>query len=161
MAEDRGDPLFSESMLRFFDELRKRDVRFMVVGVAGATLYGSDIGTGDVDIWVEGLGSQSFCEAALAAGGFYRPPTGYDLQPPRLIGVGLDFLDLVLQMSGLGPFAEEYAHVKWLPHGETQIPVLALHRIIRSKEVAARPKDLDVLPLLRRKERELSEPYRK
>lgn len=143
------DSLFSDSVLRFFDELRIRDVRFMVVGAAGAILHGSEIGTGDVDIWVERLGSPAFCDAALAIGGFYRPPTGYDLEPPRLVGGGLDHVDLVLQMSGLGRFADEYAHVTWILERERQVPVLALSRIIRSKEAAARAKDLPVLPALR------------
>lgn len=159
------DSLFSETVLRFFDELKKRNVRFMVVGMSGAHLQGiHGIPTMDVDIWVEGLGSPAFCEAALAVGGFYRPPTGYDLQPPRLVGVGLDALDLVLSMSGLGAFAEEYAHVVWISQGDTQIPllpsgahvpVLALERITKSKEAAARSKDVEIIHLLREQAKEL------
>lgn len=66
-----------------------------------------------------------------------------------LVGPGLETLDIETHMSGIGSFAEEYAHVRWVLVDDTRVPVLALDRIIQSKIAAGRPKDLAVVSTLR------------
>lgn len=141
------DSLFTDGVLLLFAGLREHGVRFMVVGAAGVALHGGNVGTADVDLWIEGLGSPAFWEAIQTLGVAYVAPTVF--QPPMLLGAGLDVLDLVTVMSGLGSFDEEYAEVKWIEMGDVLVPALSLARIIRSKEAAGRPKDLAVLPILR------------
>jgi hypothetical protein len=59
-----------------------------------------------------------------------------------------DGLDVVMHMDGLGQFAEELANT--LPVEVDGIPllVLRLERIIHSKRVAGRNRDLAVIPAL-------------
>jgi len=57
--------------------------------------------------------------------------------------------DLVLHMSGLGSFDEEFEHAIRIDVEGVEVPVLAIDRIIVSKEAANREKDRLVLPVLR------------
>ena len=49
---------FSEDEIRLLGTLLKHKVRFMVVGLAAATLQGAPVVTQDVDLWFEKLGEE-------------------------------------------------------------------------------------------------------
>jgi len=138
--------LYSGEPLAFLRELQKHDARYMIVGMAGAALQGAGLVTVDIDLWVEDLFDPGFRRAVEAVGGTYIPPV--NLFPPRLGNPPLDTFDLVMHMSGLGRFADEYRYVRWIRIEQIEVPVLAVERIIVSKRVANRDKDRAVLPIL-------------
>jgi hypothetical protein len=59
-----------------------------------------------------------------------------------------DRFDVVLTMSGLESFAREARSARVIEVDGVALPVLSLERIVHSKRVAGRPKDLAVLPAL-------------
>jgi hypothetical protein len=132
--------------LDFFQALNERNIRYMMVGMAAVALQGGSMVTDDIDLWVENLADPAFQAAAQSVGGIYIPPI--NLAPPLVSGRGLDGIDLVLSMSGLGKFDEEYQYVCWMDLESVMTPVLAVERIIISKRAANRPKDQIVLPIL-------------
>lgn len=127
----------------------------MIVGLGAAALQGGVIATDDLDIWVEALGRPEFKAAVEAAGGIYIPPI--ELRPPTIFGPGLDGIDLVIHMSGLGSFADEYQYMRKVPLENILVPVLSVQRIILSKRSANRPKDRAVLPILEELARTIDE----
>ena len=98
-------PPLSESELRFLRALRRRKVRFMVVGLSAAALQGAPVVTQDVDLWFEDLSDPGILDALREVRGAYIPPS--HLNPPMFAGGGLELFDIVLTMHGLGTFAEE------------------------------------------------------
>jgi hypothetical protein len=58
-------------------------------------------------------------------------------------------VNFLSRLDGLRDFAREYPHAVRLKWQDTEVAVLPLRQIIRSKEFLARPKDLAHLPLLR------------
>jgi hypothetical protein len=70
------------------------------------------------------------------------------MQPPALGGKLGDRFDVVLTLSGLGHFAEEYERSPTVEIDGVNVRVLPLTRIIASKRAANRPKDRAALPAL-------------
>lgn len=70
------------------------------------------------------------------------------MQPPAFGGTGLERLDVVLTLHGLGPFDEEYARAVEREIDGLHLKVLPLDRIIVSKRATNRMKDRAVLPVL-------------
>lgn len=138
--------LIRDRELAFLRELNVRGVRYLVVGLSAAALQGAPTATVDVDLWVEDLNGAGFRAAILAVGGAYVAPTG--ATPPLLAGANVALFDLVVHMSGMRPFAEEFAGAARVEVAGVEVPVLPLERIIESKRAARRPKDLAVLPAL-------------
>ena len=145
---------FSEELRSFPEELRRRDVPFMIVGAVGAVLQGAGLVTADINLWIPNLSDPRLQDAAKAVGGFYLAPQ-FNLPPtpPMLVGSAVHSFDLVTHMSGLGTFAEEYPRVLWIPFGGGVLPVLPLDRIIASKRAANREKDRISLPILEEMEK--------
>ncbi len=138
---------FSEAEIRLLEALLKRDVRFMVVGLAAATLQGAPVVTQDVDLWFESLGEQKMSDALREVGAAYVPP--FQLNPPMLAGAGSELFDIVIRMDGLGAFAEEFNNCVDVQLGPYTLKVLSLRRILASKLAANRPKDQLTIPVLR------------
>jgi hypothetical protein len=65
-----------------------------------------------------------------------------------LAGAGLELFDIVLRMSGLGSFDEEWANAIEVMVGDVVTRVLPLKRILVSKRAADRPRDRLVVPVL-------------
>jgi len=143
----RKNSPFTDKELKFFRELKKRKVPFIVVGLSAAVMQGAPVATQDVDLWVEDISDPDFQKAIRIAGGRYVPPIG--LNPPLISGKNLEFIDLVLTVHGLKDFKHEYKHAKKIRLGSIEIRVLPLDRIIKSKQFIGRPKDKAVLPVLR------------
>ncbi len=138
---------FTAEELKFFRELQKRKVPFIVVGLSAAVLQGAPVSTQDVDLWFKDISDPRFQKALKAAGGKYIPPIG--LHPPLIGGKKLELIDLVLTVHGLKKFDEEYKQCKKIRIGSLWIRVLPLERVLKSKEYLNRPKDRAVLPVLR------------
>ena len=83
------------------------EVRYLLVGMGVALIEGAPGTTQDLDLWFGSIDGEKVGEAARRAGGFYT--SGFGLQPPAIGGDGLDRVDIVLNVDGLGPFEEEYA----------------------------------------------------
>lgn len=143
MAEPQ---LLTERELRFVRALVKHQVRFLIVGLSAAALQGAPVVTEDVDLWIGRLDDPKFSAALREVGGAYVAPTFYT--PPMLAGEGLELFDLVLSMSGLSTFDEEWANALDLTVGDVVTRVLPLTRILASKRAADRPKDRLVIPVL-------------
>jgi len=137
---------FTDRELRFVRELVSHEVPFLIVGLSAAALQGAPVVTQDVDLWFRSLEDPRLISALQRVGGAYVAPT---LQtPPMLAGEGLELFDVVLSMSGLRSFDEEWADAVELTVGDVVTRVLPLTRILASKRAADRPKDRMVVPVL-------------
>jgi hypothetical protein len=133
--------------LIFLKELDKNQVRFMIVGLSAAALQGAPVVTQDVDLWFENLEDPGIRKALIKVGGALVPQTG--LNPPMFAGDSAKLFDIVMTMHGLGSFADEWEHSQEIALEDVLVRILKLERIIKSEEVANRPKDTLVLPVLR------------
>ena len=139
-------PPLTERELRFVRELVNHEVRFLIVGLSAAALQGAPVVTQDVDLWFGSLDDPRFAAALRQVGGAYVAPTLHT--PPMLAGEGLELFDVVLSMSGLNGFDEEWAGAITVTVGDVDTKVLPLARVLASKRAADRPKDRLVVPVL-------------
>jgi hypothetical protein len=137
----------SESELDLLESLIRHQVRFLVVDLSAAALQGAPVVTEDVDLWFEDLHDPKLLRALREVGAGYVPPFGNN--PPMLAGRHSEPFDLVISMSGLRQFADEFECAVVIPVGRLRLKVLPLDRILASKTAANRPKDRLVIPLLR------------
>jgi hypothetical protein len=111
--------------------------------MSAAILQGCPATTLDTDLWID-LPSRQYMRIlrlCLGLGARVRANTVVELSD----GSAVNFL---YRVDGLRGFAREYnlaVRLRWLG---TTVTVLPLARILRSKKVIARPKDLAHLPLL-------------
>ena len=131
--------IFGEREVEFMQELVRKKVRFMIVGLAAAALQGAPVVTQDVDLWFADLAQEGIANALKKVHGSYVPPT--PSTPPMFAGRGIELFDIVVHMHGLGTFSEELEHTIRIRLGRTKIPVLKLERIIASKKATGRAKD--------------------
>jgi hypothetical protein len=103
--------------------------------------------TQDVDLWFRDLTDPGIRAALAKSGGALVPAIG--LNPPTFAGKDVELFDIVLTMHGLGTFDEESRHSILVDLGHLSVRVLALDRIIKSKEAVGRPKDVLTLPVLK------------
>jgi hypothetical protein len=136
----------SEGELRLLESLLRHGVNFMVVGLSAAALQGAPVVTQDVDLWFEDLNDPNLIPALREVGAAYVPP--FSLNPPMLAGPHSEPFDIVIAMTGLGPFVEEMKSCRKIPVGHLTLAVLPLERIIVSKRATNRPKDQLVVPVL-------------
>ncbi len=122
-------------------------VRFMVVGVTAASMQGARVATEVIDLWFPDLSDSRLAEAARRAGGIWIAGH-FGSQPPAFGGRIGDRFDVVLTMTGLGSFDDEYPAAKALEIDGVAVRVLPLVRIIASKRAANLPKDHAALPAL-------------
>ena len=133
----------TEGERAFLRALSELGVDFLLVGMSAALLQGARGATEDIDLWFRNLDDPRIGEAARRSGGFWVTRA----QPPLLGGMG-DRFDVVVSMSGLPDFAQEYAGSTAVNLDGVEVRVLPLSRIIASKRVANRTKDQAVLPAL-------------
>lgn len=153
----RFDP---EAILR---ELIGHDVEFVLIGGVAATLYGSNLRTGDVDICPRkeesNLGrlgkALEELEARVRTEGV---PDGLHFTPDAAFLERVEMLNLttrhgdftfVFQLSGTTGFDDLWeSHVTFELDG-MRVPTISLAELIRSKEAAGKRKDHEALPTLR------------
>ncbi|MEK7477540.1 MAG: hypothetical protein AAB152_18115 [Candidatus Coatesbacteria bacterium] len=134
-----GGPPLSAAELRFLRALVRAKVDFMIVGLSAAALQGAPVVTQDVDLWFRDLNDPRLHRTLRKVGSGILEPVG--LNPPVLLGEGVDLFDLVTHMHGLEGFAEEMKHAVRISLGSFRVPVLPLDRVIASKRALGRPKD--------------------
>jgi hypothetical protein len=139
--------IFTSKEISFLKELHMQRVDYMIVGAAAAALQGAPIVTQDIDLWFRNLADPGVRKAVAKVGGAIVPSIG--LHPPTFAGGAVELFDIVLTMHGLGTFDEEKEHSILLDLGRLPVRILALDRIIKSKETVGRPKDVLTLPVLR------------
>ncbi len=139
--------IFTGKEVSFLKELHKQGVDYMVVGAAAAALQGAPIVTQDIDLWFKDLSDPGLRKAVAKVGGAIVPSIG--LHPPTFAGGGVELFDIVLTMHGLGSFDEETKNSFLVDLRGLPVRILALDRIIKSKETVGRPKDILTLPVLK------------
>ena len=153
---------------RFLDALAtlaEGQVEFIVVGGVAAVLEGAPISTFDLDI-VHARTPDNI-DRLLAAlrqlEATYRDPGGRRLEPTAegLVGAGHHLLmttcgplDVLGQIGHGSDWAALSTHAVTRALGDLTIHVLGLARQIEIKEETGRPKDVAMLPVLRRALRE-------
>lgn len=165
MSPDLIDPSsFSPDIRDFIRLLDTHDVRYLIVGGEAVIYYGHARLTGDVDFYYdreEGNARRLYAALDKFWEGSAPGLSGSrELTEDGLIiqfGVPPNRIDLLNRIDGV-TFEEAWenrAVVSLEVHGRA-VPVsyVGLDDLIRNKEAAARPKDLDDLPFLR-KAREL------
>lgn len=148
---------------KIFAILQHHHVAYVTIGGVAATLHGSNLRTGDLDICPsKEAGNLSRLAAALKELGARIRAVGAPYGIPVSIDASfLDTLELVNFTTLYGDF-----DVSFLPTGTTGfedlsastvefdldglvVPVASLEDVIRSKEAANRQKDRDQLPSLK------------
>jgi hypothetical protein len=138
--------VLTEAERRFLSELDARGVEYMIVGLTAASLQGANTTTVGIDLWFSTTTAPRIQDAAAAAGG--QLVSGFGRMPPQLGGALADRFDLVLHMSGLDTFDEEYARAVPMVVEGVVVRLLPLARILASKRAANRSKDRAVIPAL-------------
>jgi hypothetical protein len=139
--------IFTGKEVSFLKELHKQGVDYMIVGAAAAALQGAPIVTQDIDLWFRDPADPALRKAVAKVGGVIVPSIG--LHPSTFAGSAVELFAVVLTMQGLGTFEEEKKHSILVDLGALPVRILALDRIIKSKETVGRPKDALTLPMLR------------
>ncbi len=138
--------VLTEAERCFLGELEASGVRFMIVGLTAAALQGANTTTVDIDLWFESNADPRIGRAATAAGGIWI--SGFGMMPARLGGPLGDRFDVVIQMSGLGSFDDEYTRSRPETVEGLRVRLLPLDRILASKRAANRSKDRAAIPAL-------------
>lgn len=142
--------MLSEKEKDFLKELHAAGIEFMIVGLSAAVLQNAPVVTKDIDLWFRDCGDVKIAQCCDKVGAFFIPTNLQFQMPPRFGGQELENLDIVVGVSGIGSFDEEFADaidVNLTP--DLAVKVLPLAKIIASKEFIKREKDLIVLPALR------------
>ena len=137
----------TEDERRFLQALEERGVPFLVIGMTAAVLQGARGVTEDIDLWFERADDPRIAEAARAAGGFYVSGS-FGLRPPALGGSLGDRFDVVVHVHGAEAFDVERARAVAIDVEGVVLPVMPLARVLASKRVSGRPKDLAQIPAL-------------
>lgn len=158
---DRAAPRFRDAL----ELLAAHAVEFVVVGGVAAVLEGAPISTFDLDI--VHARTPANVERLLAALGAmnatYRDPGGLQIAPTAdgLLGPGHHLLMTTCgPLDVLGQIGRSSDWTALMPLsaprnlGTAEVYVLGLKGLIAAKEESARPKDLAMLPILRRALRE-------
>jgi hypothetical protein len=145
-----------------FATLSEYRVNYVVIGGLAAVLHGSPTITADADVCAERTPDnlKRLAKALKALNGRVRTatePDGVRFAPDvtllgrmRVLILTTDFgdLDLTFEPAGFAGYEELAEHAIEVPIGGTAVHVAALDDVIRSKEVANRPKDHATLPVL-------------
>ena len=150
--------------LAFIRELRRKKVRFLLVGVFGINHYAPGpayaFSTLDCDILVEPV-PKNLLRALLilAASGYLIETNGEPLGKPDLwlaeriirnrasVAAVKDKaaqIDILTRVSGY-PFSRLYAARRLFRAGATSVPVASLAHLLASKKICGRKKDIEFL----------------
>lgn len=145
-----------------FATLSEYHVSYVVIGGLAAVLHGSPTITADADICAErtpqNLGRLASALDALHArvrtaaepDGVPFTPDATLLSRVRILNLTTDFgdLDVTFQPAGFAGFQDLADHATVVSVGDAAVQIAALDDVIRSKEMANRPKDHATLPIL-------------
>ncbi|MBI2340824.1 MAG: nucleotidyltransferase [Deltaproteobacteria bacterium] len=150
---------------KILGKLTKTGIRYGVVGLMGASFYGSDQTTYDLDIFVEPdektlskvralLKKEGLAEAAVCGGELVKPsPTNREIIDKKITLLFVDSggltIDVLTSVSGLDFKKLWKRHKPFVIDGQ-KIYAASLEDIIMSKSKANRTKDSLHLPRLRK-----------
>lgn len=148
---------------KIFVVLRSHRVDYVVIGGLAATLHGSNLRTGDLDICPrkEAYNLSRLAAALKELGARIRAegaPSGIPVSIDASLLDTLDLIDLTtrygdfdvsFQPAGTAGFDDLSANAVAFDLDDLVVPVACLEDVIRSKEAANRQKDRDQLPTLR------------
>lgn len=125
-------------------ELHAEKIRFLIVGMSAAVLHGAPMATVDTDLWIDLPVRQYVRVLAIAQ------RIGASILSGNVLGLRDDQrVDFIYRIDGLASFNIEWKRAPALQWAGQEVRVLPLARVIRSKEISNRPKDLATLPVLR------------
>lgn len=141
--------------------LSRARTRFVIIGGMAAVAQGSSYVTADLDLCYE-RSPDNLERLAGALSPFAPRPRGLSPEIPfvfdvRTLREGTNFtlytsagdVDLLGEVTGLGSFGDVVAEAQQLDLFGYGVWVLGLEGLIKTKEAAGRPKDLQLLPELR------------
>lgn len=148
---------------KIFRELESCAVQYVVIGGLAATLHGSPLRTGDLDICPasDQVNLERLAKALAAMGARIRTadtPEGlvFDVSARFLSSVEIlnlmtrwGDLDLSFKPSGTTGYEDLTSRSVSFDLEGLRVPVAALEDVIRSKEAAGREKDRAAIPTLR------------
>ena len=151
---------FSPDTRAFLERLGWHGVQYLIVGGEAVIFYGYARLTGDTDFFY-GRDSANVERLFRALGEFWDGEipgvaAAHELTSPGVIiqfGVPPNRIDLINEVDGISFEAAWQSRVEArlkTPGGETPVYYLALDDLVRNKQVAGRPKDMDDLAYLRR-----------
>lgn len=144
--------------------LNQHEVRYVAIGGLAATLHGSPLTTGDLDICPaddpSNLGRLAEALRVLHAGIFSsREPEGVPFLPDAAFLAKAEIwnlitdhgrLDLAFRPAGTNGYDDLIRDAVRFELGDLEVPTASLRDVIRSKEAAGRERDRQALPTLRR-----------
>jgi hypothetical protein len=151
---------FSTDTRAFLELLRKHDVRYLIVGGEAVIFHGHARLTGDTDLFYGR--DPANVERLFAAldefwgGDIPGIAAPAELAAPGVIvqfGVPPNRIDLINEVDGVAFEAAWPVRIEALmvsTTGETPISYMGVADLVRNKEAAGRPKDLDDLAYLRK-----------
>jgi predicted nucleotidyltransferase len=142
--------------------IAKHRLDAVLIGNAAAALHGAPVTTIDLDFMIRDTPANQRKLKRIAKeldAVIYRPfyPAS-DLYRIMRESTGLQF-DFMPRVSGVASLESLRSRATTIQFGEHALRVAALEDIIRSKEAAGRPRDLAVLPDIRRVVRERAPAY--
>jgi hypothetical protein len=151
-------PLLDQIILR----LASAQVEYVIVGGVSAILQGAGVDTFDLDICYRRT-PDNIARLVAALRDLNPRPRGWPRDLPfsfddRTILLGSNFtldvgeedLDLLGDMSAIGGYEQVAGQAIEMVVAGVPVKVLSLEQLIATKEAVGRPKDLLVLPALRR-----------
>jgi hypothetical protein len=140
-----GDAPEISPIARLAEALRAQETRFIVVGMTAALLQGAPATTLDIDLWIE-LPPRQYIRILNIC----RKLGGEVVANTVVVFGGAVTVNFLYRLDGLKSFDDEYStatKMRW--HGQ-EMSVLPLEKVYQSKKFIGRPKDIAVLPLLKR-----------
>jgi hypothetical protein len=148
---------------RILDALARHGVQYVLIGGLAAAIHGADYVTGDVDI-TPALGDDNLRRLSAALGELHArirvegEPKGLDFANDAAslarastwnLTTDAGDLDITFMPAGTKGYADLRAHATVIEILGVPTTLASLGDVVRSKEAAARPKDLEALPALR------------
>lgn len=150
--------------LEMFAVLGRHGVKYVTIGGLAATLYGSPLTTGDVDICpardaanlrrlsaaLIDLDARVYTRSEPDGVAFSREPEALREATAWNLVTRCGRLDLAFLPAGTSGYRDLARSAITVEIDEIDVPVAALADVIRSKEAAGRERDRQALPTLRR-----------
>lgn len=135
-----------ENIKKFLTILKKKRIKYIVVGNSAAVLSGAEVMTQDFDVWIKNVSFKKLKSVAKTLKGtfIFSESTGCFIILP-----GTEVADIITTVHGVGTFEDELKKAKWIKFGSIEVPVLSLDSIIKSKQYLKRGKDKSDLPRLK------------
>ena len=131
------------SIVRLVKALQEARIRFQVVGMSSAVLQGVPLMTLDTDLWID-LPERQYMRVmniCAALGAQLNAKTVVTLEDGTLI-------NFLYHVDGLASFGTEWRRAVSVELRGLKVKALPVERLIKSKELIRRPKDVAHLPYL-------------